>query len=120
MLRFLAAFALLAVASTAFADDKDKPRPTTLTPKEIADGWILLFDGETTFGWKVEGKSEVKAGVWHLGGGEKVTKAQFTTTFTEYDAVIEADGSDGIGTLALAGGSSGLFGQPMILDISAR
>lgn len=22
-----------------------------LTPKEIADGWILLFDGKTTFGW---------------------------------------------------------------------
>ena len=23
----------------------------TLTPKEIADGWVLLWDGETTFGW---------------------------------------------------------------------
>jgi hypothetical protein len=23
----------------------------TLSPKEIADGWILLFDGKTTFGW---------------------------------------------------------------------
>ena len=26
-------------------------KPNTLTPKDIADGWILLFDGETTFGW---------------------------------------------------------------------
>ena len=31
----------------------DKAKPNTLTPREIADGWILLFDGETTFGWKV-------------------------------------------------------------------
>ena len=30
----------------------DEPKPNTLTPKEIADGWILLFDGETTFGWR--------------------------------------------------------------------
>src|SRR5262249_55712732 len=30
------------------ADDADKPN--TLTPKEIADGWILPWDGETTFG----------------------------------------------------------------------
>src|SRR6266702_6833859 len=30
---------------------QEKAKPNTLTPKEIADGWILLFDGETTFGW---------------------------------------------------------------------
>ncbi len=26
--------------------------PNTLTPEELADGWVLLFDGETTFGWR--------------------------------------------------------------------
>jgi len=26
--------------------------PNTLTPEELADGWILLFDGQTTFGWR--------------------------------------------------------------------
>lgn len=60
MFRVLAAFTLLAFASPAFADDKDKPKPNTLTPKEIADGWILLFDGETTFGWELEGVKEGK------------------------------------------------------------
>jgi hypothetical protein len=29
----------------------DQPKPNTLTPKEVAEGWLLLFDGETTFGW---------------------------------------------------------------------
>ena len=27
-------------------------RPNTLTPEELSDGWILLFDGQTLFGWK--------------------------------------------------------------------
>ena len=46
--------ALLAIP--AFADEKAKPN--TLTPKEIAGGWISIFDGETTFGWKVDGRGE--------------------------------------------------------------
>jgi hypothetical protein len=44
---------LVAVFSLAGAiRAADEPKPNTLTPKEIADGWILLFDGETTFGWE--------------------------------------------------------------------
>ena len=35
---------LLATATAA------EPKPNALTEKEIADGWILLFDGESTFG----------------------------------------------------------------------
>lgn len=30
---------------------EDQASHNTLTPKEVADGWILLFDGKTTFGW---------------------------------------------------------------------
>jgi hypothetical protein len=87
MLRYFAAIAILTVASTAFADDKDKPKPNTLTPKEIADGWILLFDGETTFGWKTDPLSEgkekpeitVKDGVLIVGGNSGMARA--TTRF---------------------------------------
>ncbi len=39
-------FAMLGGVSLAAA------APNALTPEELAEGWILLFDGETTFGWK--------------------------------------------------------------------
>lgn len=58
----------------------DEPRPNTLTPKEVADGWILLFDGQSTFGWAVNGEVEATDGVLRLGG-EKETTARTTTAF---------------------------------------
>jgi Domain of Unknown Function (DUF1080) len=84
---------LVLLASPAFAsDEKDKPKPNTLTPKEIADGWILLFDGETTYGWKIEGAAEVKDGVLILGAGKK-TSAHIPTNFgTFYDVAVEYQG----------------------------
>src|SRR5262245_37459496 len=62
----------------------DKAKPNTLTPKEIADGWILLFDGETTFGWNVLGDAEVKEGVLKVGGAKP---AQVATT-TQFDVGV--------------------------------
>jgi Domain of Unknown Function (DUF1080) len=59
---------------------RDEPRPNTLTAKEMADGWILLFDSETTFGWKIDGDATVKDGVLVLGG-TKPTTAVSTTAF---------------------------------------
>lgn len=83
MPRVIAALALLAFAAPAFADDKDKPKPNTLTPKEIADGWLLLFDGESTFGWKIDGDAEVKDGTLILGKTKKTT-AYPTADFGPY------------------------------------
>ncbi len=81
---FCAAAALL-LAAPAFADDKGKPKPNTLTPKEISDGWILLFDGETNFGWKTEGDATVavKDGNLLLQAGDKGGWVWFTTRFPE-------------------------------------
>jgi hypothetical protein len=60
----------------------DKAKPNTLTPKEIADGWLLLFDGETTFGWqdyigKTTKKFEVKDGMLSITGGSVKHKVPF-------------------------------------------
>src|SRR3954471_2571949 len=82
----LAFVSILAVVP-AFADEKAKPN--TLTPKEIADGWILLFDGESTYGWKVEGEAKAKDGVLLLGG-EKETTATCKTAFLNYQLEVTA------------------------------
>jgi hypothetical protein len=37
-------------------------KPAALTADEIRDGWILLFDGESTFGWSTTGSVTADAG----------------------------------------------------------
>lgn len=65
----------LFAAGPVLADDK--PKPNTLTPKEIADGWLLLFDGETTFGWKTEGNVSVRDGEMVVAGPKRTSIAKF-------------------------------------------
>jgi hypothetical protein len=52
-------------------DKKPQPKPNTLTEKEARDGWLLLFDGETPLGWKVDGVVKVDKGVLVLGGEKR-------------------------------------------------
>ena len=61
----------------------ENPKHNTLTPKEVADGRILLFDAETTFGWKIDGEAKVADGVLVLGG-EKETTATTTSEFSNF------------------------------------
>jgi hypothetical protein len=69
MRAFFFSLALLAAAALASPVTAQEAKPNTLTPKEIADGWILLFDGETTFGWKiVDGQPKVVNDALVLGG----------------------------------------------------
>ena len=62
-------FALLLLAGAAAplpaaGKEKDQPRPNSLTKQEMADGWLLLFDGATTFGWQAPNRS-----TWHVVEG---------------------------------------------------
>jgi hypothetical protein len=84
MRRLSIVFALLAIP--AFAEEKAKPN--TLTAKEIADGWILLFDGETTFGWKTEGEAKAKDGALIIGG-KKAGSAQLNTPLLRATLLME-------------------------------
>jgi hypothetical protein len=73
--RHAVALALAFFPCVALAEEK--PKPATLTPEEIAQGWIMLFDGETTFGWKTEGDVKVEDANLRLGGDKA---ASITTT----------------------------------------
>ena len=53
--RLLAALFLLQIASlqpTEMLQAADEPALNTLTPAELEEGWLLLFDGKTTYGWE--------------------------------------------------------------------
>lgn len=67
----------LSLSATARAEEKTH----SLSKKDVQDGWIMLFDGATTFGWNVEGDAKVIDGVLHLGGGTKTTKLTTTGEF---------------------------------------
>jgi hypothetical protein len=50
---------VMAVTIPCPARSADKGKVNALTAMEVADGWISLFDGQTSFGWKIDGKSTV-------------------------------------------------------------
>jgi 3-keto-disaccharide hydrolase len=86
MHRLLALLFAFSLAVPCWAADNVKTN--TLTPKEIAEGWILLFDGETAFGWDASGKPEVRAGSLIYGGDQDV-RACTTSAFRDYELKLE-------------------------------
>jgi hypothetical protein len=84
MCRTAAALVLLSLPAGLLA--ADEPAPNTLTAKEAAEGWISLFDGETTFGWRPVGESRwsVARGMLAPQGKERVTLVS-TTSFSEFE-----------------------------------
>ncbi len=74
---------------------------TKLTPQEIAQGWVSLFDGETLYGWTPEGKAE-----WRVEGGTLISDAgeygwlRSDMPFADYELRLEyrqaADGNSGV------------------------
>lgn len=88
---------LLLVTEITVADEP--PKAHALTPKEIADGWLMLFDGESAFGWKIDGEATVKDGVL-IVGGKKPTTITTLATFvapTVYLELVTADGDGAAG-----------------------
>jgi hypothetical protein len=82
----LCALLLLAVPQAARAGEDKIANP--LTAAEIAEGWLLLFDGQTTFGWDIEGEASAAKGVLTLGG-KKTTVALFNTQFNNFEVRLE-------------------------------
>lgn len=84
------------------AADDDAPRPNSLSADELRDGWLLLFDGESLFGWKPATKAD-----WSVVDGSiRVTKGEkgllhTTAQFSDYELKVDFR--------AAAGTNSGIF-----------
>lgn len=103
----LALPALLAASAPVAAQQAmksgDAP-PNTLTAEERAAGWRLLFDGETTDGWrgfKLDGMPDgwaVEDGALTrvTGGGDIITIEQFDDFELSLEWKVEAGGNSGI------------------------
>src|SRR5579885_3595125 len=90
------------------AEDKT---PNSLTPKEVADGWLLLFDGGTTFGWAAEPKDggakpelSAKDGVLSFKG--TAAGLRNTTRFRDFELTGEYR----------TAGQPGMFGVGFVTD----
>ncbi len=75
---------------------KAQTEPNTLSTEELAEGWVLLFDGQTTFGWKAANKANwsVQDGAIRVNQGEKGL-LYTTTTFADYELKLEFQAASG-------------------------
>ena len=87
--RELAALALVAAACNPANDVRDEAGavPNTLTPDEAEAGWELLFDGETTSGWRGYGRENFPDTGWAVIDGALVVGA----TATDPDVAVGGD-----------------------------
>jgi hypothetical protein len=68
----------------------DEPKAAPLSKQEIADGWIMLFDGETFFGWRAADGSKWTALEGMLAPQGKTPSTLVTTTeFNEFELRLQ-------------------------------
>jgi hypothetical protein len=84
----------------------DSEQPNKLTRAQQREGWKLLFDGQTTQGWRGFGKPEFPAQGWVVedgwlkhkgkGGGDVITRQLFTDFELTFTWQIAEVGNSGV------------------------
>ncbi len=77
-----------------------EPAKSALAPAEIAEGWVQLFDGESTFGWNIEGPAKVVDGAL-LIGGDKPATLKHSTAFGNVHVDVAFVTEQGAGTTSI-------------------
>lgn len=111
---------LTIIASFAFSAcgliSKGPTEPNTLSKVEIKEGWVLLFDGETSEGWRGYNMAEFPEKGWEIvdgtihcfasgkgeagGGGDIITNEQYGNFEFSLEWKISEGGNSGIFYLA--------------------
>lgn len=107
-MRFLSALTLvLCLVPASWAQTNNQ-----LNQDQVRRGWILLFDGRTTFGWKAFGTVAVKDGALVVGGDGKQTLCQFQTTMPASQLVFEyKTEGDGVNAVVVKGEQNATFAK---------
>jgi len=91
--------ALLLLAAPSFAQ---RSQPNTLSQREVEDGWILLFDGQTSFGWAPRGSARWAPALGTLavvpgsGPGVLATTTEFANFRLKADFWVDEAANSGI------------------------
>ena len=104
------------------------PSPNTLTEKEKADGWKLLWDGKTTDGWRTPKNDEFPKTGWILendemrvvssgsaesqAGGDIITRERYSNFELSADFKITTGGNSGIKIFVQPSISPKVAGKP--------
>jgi hypothetical protein len=94
--------AVAGIAALLTAGSLSATQPNTLTAAEVRDGWILLFDGETAFGWNPRGEAEWLVTEDALqprmdsGSGMLVTTTEFADFELQLDFWIDDKANSGV------------------------
>ncbi|MBL8823672.1 MAG: DUF1080 domain-containing protein [Planctomycetia bacterium] len=84
---FLLAFLALIFLVAQPCDIPGAPLPPGITPKKAEEGWIALFDGKSTYGWKTVGHAKLNNGVLTMGGEQEASLTS-TTHFASFEFVM--------------------------------
>ena len=57
------------LSAESFCQDQEGSKANELTDKEIKSGWVLLFDGETSQGWRGANKEDFPEKGWEIKDG---------------------------------------------------
>jgi len=109
--------ALLWIATIGLA--QDKPSAAALSAQETADGFVLLFDGESHAGWQgaTNGYAIEDGTLVCKPGGNLYTKKEYADFIFRFEFKLPPGGNNGVGIRTPMQGTSAYVGMEIqILD----
>jgi len=128
----LLVFTLVVVSVTMTAQSGSATGANRLTPEEQAAGWRLLFDGQTTTGWRGFAKAPGTVNGWIVdngrlrhpsssgqdskGTGDIITIATFNDFDVRFEWVISSGGNSGVKYLVVENRDGPIAHEYQVID----